>query len=283
MEPKRVAVLRKTLVKIIPRIPNNKQTQILVEQMPLGKLLVCYFNWRSRFITVRRRKVNIEPAVTGNPLWKTLKDDVGHLIDKIRKGEDITPHLSKKTISHGIVFGEESKWQDKDFLLNVMGFHHLHLGRALAGDGFVERTRSVLFVEVKYDCVNVIDIFDHSVFEFFCEEESINNERSRLWRIFDERSRQGVPPGSMYLSSSITTAGTNTRFTFLSIAFVKMISKVEKDLENPDYLRDIFGVDADYDVRKIKPEWMIRDFDLGLFDKKLNVFGCFIYGERYRS
>lgn len=280
MEPKRVAALRKKLVKLIPRIPNNKETQALVEQMPLGKLLICHFNWRSRFITSRQRKVNIEPSVTANPKWKMLKEDVGRLLDKFRKGEDVTSHLSKKIISHGIVFNDESRWEDKDFLLNVMGFHHLHLGGNLDDKGFVERTNSVLFVEVKYDHVNVIDIFDHSVFEFFREDESFNDERKRLWTIFDERSRQGLPPGSIYASTSITTAGTHLRFTNLSIAFVKRIREVEKDLEDPSYLRKVFGVDAGYDVKKIKPEWMVRDFDLGLYDKKLNVFGCFIYGER---
>lgn len=55
---------------------------------------------------------------------------------KIESGQDLSPHLSSrlKTLEY------------HDMLLNDWGIHHLHLGTMLKQNGYVERTKFVLFV-----------------------------------------------------------------------------------------------------------------------------------------
>jgi hypothetical protein len=49
----------------------------------------------------------------------------------------------------------------KDALLSDWGIHHLHLGTVLDPDGFIKRTKPVLFTRVTNDCLYMIQIMDH--------------------------------------------------------------------------------------------------------------------------
>jgi hypothetical protein len=56
-----------------------------------------------------------------------------------------------------------TRWSDKDFLLNVMGYHHFHLGTAVQRRGYVDRTDDLIFAEVRRDTFTVIAIFGMKV------------------------------------------------------------------------------------------------------------------------
>lgn len=76
------------------------------------------------------------------------------LLDKIEKGFDITPHLSRRI-----------KWANfDDDLLNEWNIYHLHLGTNLEDDGFIERTKYVLYLYKDKNQLYLIDILDHQNF-----------------------------------------------------------------------------------------------------------------------
>ena len=52
-------------------------------------------------------------------------------------------------------------WEDKDFLLNVMGLHHFHLGLRQEKSGLMGRTVEVVFAHVSRDTVDILGLFDH--------------------------------------------------------------------------------------------------------------------------
>lgn len=73
------------------------------------------------------------------------------IVRKAETGEALTPHLSRLFL--------ETNFHDP--LLNDWGIHHLHLGKNVERDGFVERTGPLLFVFVTQDVFHVLCIRPH--------------------------------------------------------------------------------------------------------------------------
>jgi len=126
-ESKRVKIFRGSIIKALPRFPNNKATKTKLEQMPLTTLLIHYLSWMCRYITIKPREVEIDKSAQDDPMWITLQPQIDALLEKVRKGEDLTPHLSLQAHSKGYtpVASEKGpnvdRWADKDSLLNAMG------------------------------------------------------------------------------------------------------------------------------------------------------------------
>ena len=70
---------------------------------------------------------------------------------KIESGEDIAPHLSKRLLD----------LHYKDDLLYHWGLHHLHLGISIESDGFVQRTKHLLFCRFEDGNAYFIDVLPH--------------------------------------------------------------------------------------------------------------------------
>ena len=70
---------------------------------------------------------------------------------KIESGEDIAPHLSKRLLD----------LHYKDDLLYHWGLHHLHLGISIESDGFVQRTKHLLFCRFEDENAYFIDVLPH--------------------------------------------------------------------------------------------------------------------------
>lgn len=151
-ESRQINRLRGEVIRVIPKSPNNQETKEKLEGMPLAPLLIHYLNWMIRYVSIRPRKTIIEPTVTADPRWALHREQIYVLLDKIRSGENINPYLLIKPLSKG--FSPETskkgpevdRWPDKDFFLNVMDFHHFHLGEKIEVAGHVERTGNVLFI-----------------------------------------------------------------------------------------------------------------------------------------
>ncbi len=206
-ESKRVRKFRLSIVKTIPKFPNNKETKNELEAMSLSTLLIHYFNWAFRYVAIKPREVEIEPTALKDQRWGSLRGNVDVLLDKVRNGEDLTPHLSFEAHTKGYTPAasdsgpDVDRWADKDFLLNTMGYHHFHLGTVLESEGFVTRTDEVIFARVTREKFTVVAIFDHSVFE--PTRNRMSAERKRLWSLFDEHVTRGAPIGSVVIASPI--------------------------------------------------------------------------------
>jgi hypothetical protein len=139
-----------------------KQLPILQEKdyidIPENKLDYYYFNWLNRAIRPKPRKVHISKELNCHaPLQKGL--DL--IIQKIEKGEELIPHLSRKI--------KDINYSDQ--LLNDWGIHHLHLGTLIEKDGFVQRNPRVsqlynylLYARFDEENAYLIDVMDHDSF-----------------------------------------------------------------------------------------------------------------------
>ena len=122
-----------------------------------------YFDALRRRIAPKPRTIRIAddflcpPAEV--PGWQTLQE-------KVRKGEDINPHLSKR---HASLF-------NLDGLLNEWGVHHFHLGVAPdpKDPAYVGRTGPLLYALVTDEAFYAINVYTHGSFENSDIVESIH-------------------------------------------------------------------------------------------------------------
>ena len=101
IEPPRIKKFRRELIKAIPRVPNDRASLLHMQQKPLSSLLVDYGNWRSRYVGQRPRTVSIEPAAQADTRWFAHAPTIEAFLDKVRRGGDLTPHLSLEPHTRG--------------------------------------------------------------------------------------------------------------------------------------------------------------------------------------
>lgn len=286
VEPKRIKQFRLEVAKIIPKFPNDKVTLQVLLDKPLGFLLIDYLNWASRLISVRRRKVVIEPTLTADPRWKALAADTKILLAKAERGEDLNPYLSLKVLRNGftpaslVVSPSADKWEDKDFLINTMGYHHLHLSQIVEPGGHSKRTDEVLFAQVTKNTFHAIGFFDHSVFDSPTPENlKMSPERERLWSVYDARKSLGREPGAVYIDMPITTSGHNLNHVRLAGDFAKIMYAIDPKLDTLSTRSEIFPDLTHEALKAMKLSWKVIFMNLGLFDKTTSSFYVLKHGE----
>jgi hypothetical protein len=271
-ESRRVKDFRLGLAKQIPRFPNDRTSRQVLQDKPLGPLLIDYANWCIRFVAPRPRAIMLESSATSDARWNALATKIEALLKKVEQGDNLTPYLSDKPRTHGFTPAASGtganvdRWADKDMLLNVMGFHHFHF------DALPMRSNDVLFAHVTRDRFTVAGIFNHTVFEFFDPAKPMAAERKRLWEIFDERATRDVPAGRPVVASMIATSGHSIYFAKLASDYARVIAEIDPKLNDSNYVRGLYenvGVPI-----PVKPKllWHLHYLDLGALDKKTGAF-----------
>lgn len=269
-ESKRVRTFRLELAGRIPRFPNDTSSLAALKAKPLGALLIDYNNWAIRYIAPRPRKVIIERAAAKDRRWHSFDSAIRRLLRRIEAGDDLTPHLSLQPHTRGFTPAASSqtpdvdRWADKDMLLNVMGYHHLHLDAAPTSG---LRSDELLFVHVTRDTCTVVGIFDHTVFGDPGQPRAMTPERERLWTIFTKRITRKVPPGAVVAAAPIATSGHPVQLTMLAADHARTVHHVDPQLDDPAYVAGLFA-QAQMAV-PLKPglAWRIHFLDLYLVDK----------------
>lgn len=241
--------------------------------MSLTSLLIVYLNWARRIIPSRLRSVVIEPSLTSDRRWKTLGPSVQQLLEKVRAGEDLTPHLSLRVKYNGytpasMATAKGDRWEDKDFLLIAMGYHHFHLGPQ-SQHGHTERTDDVLFAQVTRDKFHAIALFDHSVFD---KGTPMSAERERMWKLYDYRSSVGRPPGVYLGAGPVTTSGHSLNDVRMAQDYVRIIREIDPQLDELQVRSSVFPNLPHKVVKAQKLTWHFNAQDLGLLDRTTQTF-----------
>lgn len=280
MNSKRIRRFQKRLIKEIPFFPNNKVIKGELLRQSLLPVLFHYIHWTSRFIPPRQRMVQIEDYAKNDHRWPILERSINRLLSIALEGGDLSPYLSKKAHAKGYTpvdrmkNGEVGRWEDKDFLLNTMGFHHLHLGENINNKGMCDRTNEVVFVRVIRDLFEVIAIFDHSV---FCSEvgdnDQLNSERLRLRGIFDEYSGRGCPVNTAYIPGNIiTTSGHPLHVRDAASNYAEVIYELDSKLDDIGFRESLYENTDFIKPNKCELNWNLLGMDLGLIDKENQMF-----------
>lgn len=112
------------------------------------KIAILYYSLQKRMISQKPRTINKhENFVCPSELLNGLS----LIEDKIKNGDDLKPHQSKKL----------KKFDDKDGLLYDWGIYHFHLGTEMDSDGFIKRTGPLLYAMIKDENAYFIGVFNH--------------------------------------------------------------------------------------------------------------------------
>ena len=274
-ESKRVKAFRIEIVKAIPKFPNDRASLQALQAKSLGSLLIDYANWMIRYIAPRPRTVVVESTASSDPRWQLFEADIHILLERVRMGDDLTPHLSLQPHTRGFTPATSiqgvniDRWADKDMLLNVMGYHHLHLDAAPTKE---RRSDEVIFAHVTRETFTVVGIFNHTVFKDTRPSMIMTPERERLWAIFDQRSSRGFTPGTMVMNTSITTSGHSTYFSYLAMRHARKVAEIDQKLDDRSYVLSLYE-DAGVSVPAMpKVSWHLDFLTLGLLDKRAGFF-----------
>ncbi|HEJ7129588.1 TPA: hypothetical protein SMF60_004904 [Serratia marcescens] len=276
-ESRKIRQLKEKLINELPFFPNEKSIRTELENLSLNGVLIAYLHWKTRIVPPRRRKVNIAPEVTSDKRWKELKSGIHGLLDKVRKGEDLYPHLSLRAHKYGytpverIRNGEVDSWEDKDHLLNTKGFHHFHLSMNIQSTGLGVRTNSVLFAFVSRDQFHAVGIFDHSVFDKPDILNGMSEERERMWALHEKHTTFGMKPGTVYMNNPITSSGHPVNIIMLADRYAAIIREYDQKAEERNFANELYAQSPYSSPERYKFEWGIQGLDLVLFDKKNRV------------
>lgn len=269
---KRLNKLKNDLVESIPRFPNNKSTLQALQAMRLTDLLIVFLSWKVRLVGDRPRSVKRSEVLNSDPRAAALKPNIEAFLRAVESGEDLTPYLSLGAQSDGFTPADKNHpkglWADKDFLLNVMGFHHFHLGLTKESAGHYQRTNEVLFALVSRDEFEVVGIFTHDAFAHD-DQGAITPERRSLWAAYQKRLSEGRLPGEMYIGgmAGMGIAGSGVPIAIVQMAFhyVRKINEYEKNLESFDFAKTLYSEGKI--PAKSKFIWSFDHLDLVLIDE----------------
>jgi len=146
---------------VLNLLPNHRNE---LQSESWKSVLLVHDNWVTRLISTQPRKVIYSEELLKNPLLTDFQAEILNLQKKIENGENLKPYLSKGVDRSSTVPNPTSSTPDKDGLLNHWFIHHFHLGSKLDNDGFITRTKELLFVKVFSDVICFIDILDHKSF-----------------------------------------------------------------------------------------------------------------------
>lgn len=263
------------LIRQIPRVPNDRASREALQAKSPTELLIVYLCWQLRLVAPRPRTVTGHHRIWQRPTYLRLSSNVQALLRVVEAGGDLNPYLSLKAHRHGFVLDgaqDSSSWEHKDFLLNVMGLHHFHLGTHREQRGHMARTNEVLFAFVSPDTFEILGLFDHSVFE--ADEGMLTDERERIWSTYEDYQLRRTTRGGFYIGGyaglGITAAGTPTVVTMEALTHVDTIKRFDPCLHSARFLKRLW---TDGDVpSKPKLRWHYRHLTLGLVDATSGAF-----------
>jgi hypothetical protein len=250
-----------------------------LRQKHLADVLIDYVSWRSRYVGARRRTVEVEGPALADAHWLSKSAAVEAFLSKVTSGDDLTPYLSLQPHTRGFTpaalapgASSEEKWSDKDFVLNVTGFHHFHFGTTIEKGGHAARTDELIFARVTRDEFVVVALFDHTVFDHG------SAERLRLLSIHDEHVGRGAAPGQIVIRSAITTSGHDMGHVFFAKACVRALRQVDPKLDDPELVAGFYKTAALDAPKKPNLEWHFNHLDLGFFDRATGAFFTVLKG-----
>jgi hypothetical protein len=100
----------------------------------------------------------------------------------------------------------------------------------------------------------------------------MNSERNRLRQVFDAHVADGLPPGSVYLPTTIATSGHPLFLVRLATQYVRIVRDIDPKLDGADYVRDLYCRAGIPIPKNPKLKWHLNFLDFGLLDNRGSPF-----------
>lgn len=226
------------------RQPDPKLRKTIVHD--LTEMASRYMSIQHRMVQPRPRVVHLAPGFQA-PISPKVKAGYDLLIDKVKRGEDLNPHLSSNTHFDAAF---------NDMLLNDWGIHHFHLGTIVKKKtGLIKRSGELVFAIVEPDDFYLVAVGDHDSFpsrrlfeitlahwpQFFADtamfagRDEHGNVRTQTDDELDQLRNAGVfvfqpgPDGRLYIPKrgAYATSGRSTVVSRRAVAFMQRVAKVQ--------------------------------------------------------
>ena len=148
--PPRVQAFRDSMIKVLPRAPNDKASRETLASRPTGSLIVAFITWRMRLIPAKSRTVSLWSGGVTPAQLKAAAPKLRQLLQTVEAGKDLTPHLSDLVMTKGVILpgaNPADRGKDIDMVLTRHGLHHFHVGVAAPGNP-KGRSDRLVFAEV---------------------------------------------------------------------------------------------------------------------------------------
>lgn len=120
--------------------------------LPPVDVAIRYFDYKRRVLPQRARKVFISRELASTTLATDLQVGLDCIVADLHSGCALGPFFSRQWLN----------LESNDILFNDWRVRHMHLGgRKLDSDGFVQRTKPVLFVYLTRQEAYLIDVMEH--------------------------------------------------------------------------------------------------------------------------
>lgn len=263
----------------------------------LISLLMIFLNWRARLIPQVPRKLIYSKEYEVSRKSHIYSSILCAIERLTQEGGDLTPYLST-AIRYGYVNDVNSAAHDKDFLINDLRIHHLHLGGSLHPkvQGFVNRTRDLLFAVFTQEEAYFLDVLGHYAFgdarlaeiilgnwpdsgllialdSILPGEEWTNKERREL-------RKNGMATtfnvyGTVYTGSGfISSAGYSQRAVRAAAQIYRIVSAMQECVERGEYslLQEIYATNGLQWSTNACFQFAFLGYYFGIFEEQAKIF-----------
>lgn len=293
----RVLQLRESIQEIIPCVSDDDRSYLA--RMKLSDVISAYMNWIDRKIPPRPRQTMVWDGFWSRGNLLHHGNNIDLLIQMLRKGDDMTPYLSRHLRRHGYErprLGTHGiPWQGKrgghiDFALNAFDLHHLHLkpcddkGRRPGG------SKELLYVKVSRKEALLLMLGDHNSFDDGTLLQAISDYKAisgdylyGITGVTPERSiketgillRNGInsivmSSGNAVPTSMLSSIGTSIEHTQWADIICETIDEIEPNLDDSNFRN---AWEENYQIpATARLRWFFNYGDFGVLDENLRVF-----------
>jgi hypothetical protein len=131
--------------------------------------------WAYRFVPPHPRKVGFTSRFWESEVARSHGGEILALASRSERGDNLSAYLSSLAREREYVPRriqeelprEDARWRDRDFVLNVLGLHHLRISNASGAKGSEKRHGAELaFVESDRDAAIFVDAGTHAEFRY---------------------------------------------------------------------------------------------------------------------
>jgi len=273
--PKRIQAFRSSIIKHLPRAPNDKASRASLEAFPTRRLILAFVTWRMRLIPAKPRVVKLWSGGVTRSEFRAAKLKLQPLLDKVEAGEDLTPHLSDLVATKGVILpgaNASDRGKDIDMVLTRHGLHHFHVGvHSIANPK--GRSGSLIFAEVLEKEFRIVAISDHRAFE------RGSAEQLRFFEVCRSYVAKDIPPGEAFMANPVMSSGHSMLVTLFARKCEDEITRLDPLLDDPAFVDRLYNDqpilrDGLPVARPAKPllAWHFEDLIFGIIDKRTNVF-----------
>lgn len=275
--PPRVHAFRASIIKELPKAPNDKTSRASLEVMPTRRLILAFITWRMRLIPAKPRKVALWPHGVKPSEFRAVETRLRPLLKKVEAGKDLTSHLSNLAMTKGVVLpgaNPADRGKDIDAVLTHHGLHHFHVGDVGPGNP-KGRSGLLVFAEVLDKEFRIVAISDHRAFV------RGSPEQLRFFDICSAYVAKDVPPGQAFMANPVMSSGHSMIVTLFADHCEAQIKRLDPQLDDPTFIDRLYNDqpilrNGKAITRPSNPSlaWYFNDLIFGILDHRTKVFFC---------